>query len=126
MYYNLGKKKIDLSSLSNNLADFFVKRHFTVSVKKYNAGYKLVARPKIYNEIRNKIIVEIKGTPNSFSVTFKPTSFWQKIGVLAPLINLFIGGYLFLRDLKSEEKLEKIEKEFWIYTNYLISAYLRD
>ena len=126
MNYNLGGKKIDLSQLGNYITGFFQKNDFFVSISSIHDGYKIIAKPKTYSNIKEKITVKIKGQPNSFSVTFDAKSFLGKFTILGNLLTLFFGGYLLLRELKSRENLEKFEREFWIYVNNVVEKLIGD
>jgi len=120
MKYNLGEKKIDLSQLGSYITRFFQRKNFVVSIHNIKNGYKISVKPKANSDIKGKIKIEIKGQPNIFSVTFNADSFLGRFTVLSSFLNLFFGGYLLLRELRSREKLDEIEREFWVYVNSVI------
>lgn len=124
--YDLGEKKIDLSELSNYITGFFQRKDFSVSIFNIKNGCKISAKPKAYSDIKGKIIVEIKGKPHSFSVTFNVDSFLGRFTVLGNFLTLIFGGYPILRELKSRENLERVEKEFWVYINDVIEKLVGD
>jgi hypothetical protein len=122
MDYCLGEKKVDLATLSRFIADFFSRRHFSVYIESADGCYLIKARPKIYNKVKEIITVIIKGNSSAFSIELEFSSIFRKIRALSSLLYLFLGGYLFLRFMESEEKLEVLEKEFWVYVNNLVST----
>lgn len=113
-------KNVNLSALVNYIVRFFEERRFLTSIKSSAEGFSIIATPRPFHGIVEKINVCITGDPNSFKVKFDAgfhSDKWVKLGMLT---SFFGGGFFTLKGLKSQEALEKLEKEFWKYVDSVV------
>jgi hypothetical protein len=113
-------KNIDLSLIANRLVGFFEKRKFVSSQENSENGHHVIVLPSPYHDIIEEIHVYISGQPNDFTVKFDSGSRSRTMVRHGILTTVFGGGRLTLKGLKSQEELEKIEKEFWVYLDETI------
>jgi len=104
---------INLDTICAIISKFFEEKNFRVHVKRFNKRIDLIIIPQTIHKILEYITVVIKGTPNDFTIRFEAGKRSHKITFLGRITQLFGGGILFLYGQKSEEELEKLEKEFW-------------
>jgi len=112
---------VDLSLLSDRIAQFFAKRQFTTSLKGGGNDYVVVAAPKPFHGIAEKIKLHVLGSPDDFSVEFIAGSHSQSLVRYGTLLNLLGGGFFAVKGLKSLEEIEKLEREFWSFLAQVVS-----
>jgi hypothetical protein len=111
-------KNVDLLVLSERIARFFSEKEFTVAKQEKDEKHVIiVAAPKPFHGITDKIEVDIYGTPNDFSVKFVSGSRSNDLVRYGRWASLIAGGYFLLKGLRSQEELEKLERRFWIYVD---------
>jgi hypothetical protein len=113
-------KNIDLSMIANRLVQFFEERKFASLQESSEREYHITVMPSQYYDIVEEIHVYISGQPNDFTVKFVSGSQSRTLVRHGILTTFFGGGRLTLKGLKSQEALEKLEKEFWIYLDKVI------
>lgn len=113
-------KSVDLSMLNNRLVQFFEKRNFGTFEESSEEGYHIVVTPREFHDILEGIHVYINGKPNDFKVKFDAGVRSRSFVRLGILTTVFGGGRLTLKGLKSQEALEKLEGEFWVYLDKVI------
>lgn len=113
-------KNVDLSVLNNRLVQFFEKKNFVTSRESSEENYRIVTRPSRSHDILEEIHVHVSGQPDNFRVRFNAGSRSSELVRLGILTTVFGGGRLTLKGLKSQEALEKLEREFWIYLDRVI------
>jgi len=113
-------KNVDLSVLNSRLVQFFEKRNFVTSQESSEWKYHIVAGPRRFHDILEEIHVHVSGQPDNFRVRFDAGSHSSGLVRLGILTTIFGGGRLTLKGLKSQEALEKLEREFWIYLDRAI------
>lgn len=106
---------VDLSKLSEYVQDFFSKEGFLVRVAKLNDEYRLVAKPKAYHKIIENIYINIVGSSNDFVVRFEAGSKSHIFTLLGSLMSFLGGGFFAVKGFKSEEALDKLEREFRVF-----------
>jgi hypothetical protein len=112
---------VDLSVLSQNIAEFFQEMKFLVSLKEDRNGFTVVASPRNIHGIAENITVKVSGSPNDFSVEFVAGSRSNSLVRIGSLLSLIGGGFLVIKGLDSLEKLEALEKNFWIYVHRAVA-----
>jgi len=112
---------VDLSVLSRNIAEFFGERKFSISLKEDRNGFTVVASPRNIHGIAENITVKISGSPNDFSVEFVAGSRSNSLVRIGSFLSLIGGGFLVSKGLDSLEKLEVLEKHFWIYVHRAVA-----
>jgi len=113
-------KNIDLAMLSNRLVQFFEERNFRTFQEKSEKKYHIVVAPRRFHDILEEIHVYINGQSDEFKVKFDAGARSRKLVRTGILTTVFGGGRLTLKGLKSQEALEKLEKEFWVYIDKVI------
>jgi len=113
-------KNINLSILSNRLVQFFEARDFVTFREDSEKKYHIAVAPKRFHDILEEIDVYVSGEPDSFKVRFDSGARSRELVRYGILTTVFGGGRLTLKGLKSQEALEKLEREFWIYLDRVI------
>jgi hypothetical protein len=113
-------KNIDLSAIASCLVQFFKERNFVSSQESSEKEYHIIVLPSRYYDILEEIHVYISGQPNDFTVKFDSGSKSRTLVRHGILTTFLGGGNLTLKGLKSQEALEKLEKEFWIYLDKVV------
>jgi len=110
--------KIDLKLLCDNFMHFFEKKGFSSAVEqKSSEEYRVIAVPERTSDIQGTINVSVRGAPDDFVVEFTSESDSRHARVLGGLATFFGGGVFVLKDLKSREGVERLEKEFWLFVD---------
>ncbi len=110
-------KKVDLVKLRGYLVQFFKERKFAILEEDKDGKYRIIATPNQSHSIAESINVYIDGQPDDFKVRFDAGSHSSELVRLGILTSVFGGGMITLKGLKSQEALEKLEKEFWHYVD---------
>jgi len=113
-------KNIDLDLLSQFIVQFFKEKKFITFLQRKSKEYVIVAVPKRSHKIVEKIFVYVRGKPEDFSVKFVSGARSRSFVRLGTFLTFLGGGFLVLKGLESQEKLEKLEKEFWRYIDIVI------
>lgn len=110
-------KQVNLNALAELLKKFFEGKPFRVSVENASTGYKIAAYPKLSAGLLDVIEVFVRGKPDDFVIEFVPGSNTRKSIRSGFLTYLFGGGLLWREGLKSQEELDKLEREFWNFVD---------
>jgi len=113
-------KNVDLPVLNSRLVQFFDEKKFFTSQESSEEKYHIVAMPRRFHDILEEIHVYVSGQPDNFTVRFRAGSRSSELVRFGILTNVFGGGKLTLKGLKSQEALEKLEREFWAYLDRAI------
>jgi len=114
-------KNIDLTLLSERIENFFKDKGFKTTKDWSALEYTISAKPQHGVGILGLVIVKILGNSNDFSIEFSTSEHWRSAMKLGFITTMFGGGSLILRSLKSQEALEKLEKDFWVYIEEAIT-----
>lgn len=104
---------VDLSNLAQKIIEFFESREFNnVTALKTETGYQVIAGDSKRYKMENDVSVTIEGKPDDFTVSL--TSCKEEKRSTLPLIltQMFGGGYLLLKNFRSEEAMQKLERDF--------------
>jgi hypothetical protein len=107
--------EIDLLSLSECVQDFFKGKGFHVVANKSDNEYRIVVKPRVGHKVIENIYVNIIGGPNDFAVKFSAGSRSHVLTFLGSLMALLGGGTFAVRGFKSEEALDKLERDFRVF-----------
>jgi hypothetical protein len=106
-------KQLDLILLSKFVESFFARKGFKTIKEQVSTRFKLLAVSH-HTEGGLAVEVSISGCPEDFTIEFAEKGYSQSF-TKAGLITLpFGGGAFFLRGLKVQENLRKLESEFWM------------
>ena len=114
------KKNVDLSLFSDQIEIFLRSKGLKTRRNVLEEGYALLGTMSLPDRY-GSVIVRILGNANDFEVEFilnKPARSPTKWG---HLITLFGGGSILLRNMKSREAIEKLEREFWILVSEAVT-----
>jgi hypothetical protein len=109
-------KNVDLKLLSECIEDFFKDKGCLTRIDKSAGRYTILWTSQRGFNMRDAMTASVLGNSNDFIVEIVASERTRGSIRLGMLTSAFGGGYLALRGLKAKEVLEKIEKEFWVYT----------
>jgi hypothetical protein len=108
---------IDVDVLTKMIDGFFRTRNFYV--QKRGSGIDVVIN--VFNKVeKTSFIVKIHGGEDFLEVEFaskEPVS----LRFFSNFFSAFGGGYFALKRLKSEEFVEKLERDFWMYMSEMVA-----
>lgn len=113
-------KNIDLALLTRRIEDFFKRNDFETKRDESKESYKILAMPR-HAHIYENAEVKISGDPNDFVIEFSAGKKARSSMMLGLLTSIIGGGSIFLKNIKTLETLEKLEKEFWICVEDLVT-----
>ena len=102
----------DLSKLCEFIKEFFRGKEFDVSVGKFDDHYRIVVKPRKLHEMVGNVLVIIEGEPNDFYVKMTLSNLSRSLTFLGSILSFLGFGFLAVKGYKSEEKFEKLEREF--------------
>jgi hypothetical protein len=110
-------KNVNLAALTSHIGDFFKTRDFEAIRGETSNGYQILASNSPHFRLEGHVSVSIDGNPGDFVVEFDLCNGQKRRDYLLPnpITRMFIGGYLSLRKMKSEETWTKLEKELLQY-----------
>jgi len=106
-------KGVDLALLGGRVEDFFKGKGFKTRKDESAEGYTISGIPPRAHGIYGKVVVKILGNSNDFVIEFWASDHTRSAIKAGLVTTMFGGGSLLLRGLKSQEALERLEKEFW-------------
>jgi hypothetical protein len=110
------EKNVDLALLSRYVEDFFKVRGFKTKRDELAGEHKILVIPERGQDLRENVNLRILGNPNDFMIELIAGEQARSAIWLGYTTTMIGGGSLLLRGLKSRETLEKLEKEFWAYS----------
>lgn len=114
-------KNVDLSLLRERVENFFKDKGFRTTKDWSASEYTISAKPQQGVGIIGRVTVRILGDPNDFLIEFSTSKHSRSAVRLGFMTTIFGGGSLILRGLKSQEELEKLEKDFWAHVEEAIA-----
>jgi len=109
-------RNVDLALLTKFIADFFKEKDFEAIKGQTPTGYQILAEDSPYFRLQGYVSVTIEGRPEDFAIKLDLCTKKKKHFRLSPfLLSMFGYGYFHLQELKSDEALMKLEKEFWLH-----------
>ena len=113
MQRNWKDLNVNLSNLVQKIIEFFESRKFNnVTALRTETGYEVIAGDSKQYKMENEVTVTINGKPEDFTISL--TSCKQENRPALPLIltSMFGGGYFLLKNFRSEEAMQKLERDF--------------
>jgi hypothetical protein len=104
---------VNLSNLVQKVIQFFESREFNdITALKTETGYEVIAGDSRHYKMENNVSVTIEGKPEDFTISL--TSCKEEKRSTLPLIltSMFGGGYFLLKNFRSEEAMQKLERDF--------------
>jgi len=111
-------KNVDLALLNKYIEQFLKKQGFKTRMdERSNKECKILALSPSQgaNHARGSIEVVILGNPNDFTIDLIASEGMFSSMKFGLLTTMFGGGNILLRNMRSREILDKLEKEFWVY-----------
>jgi len=115
------RKNVDLKLLGGHIESFFKDKGFKITKERSASKHEISTRPQRGVSILGSVIVRVLGDSNDFLIEFSTSRHSRSAVKLGFITTMFGGGSLILRGLKSQEALEKLEKDFWIYIEEAIA-----
>jgi hypothetical protein len=103
---------VNLSNLVQKVIQFFESREFNdITGLKTETGYEVIAGDSRHYKMENNVSVTIEGKPEDFTISL--TSCKEEKRPTLPLIltSMFGGGYFLLKNFRSEEAMQKLERD---------------
>ena len=122
-------KNVDLALLSKRVEVFFRDKGFNTRINESTGEYRISVMSQYINGVREDVDVKISGNPDDFVIDLLVGERARSSIRFGFITGMFGGGSLLLRGLKSNEALEKLEEEFWMYVEesvgYLTNSAVR-
>lgn len=106
---------VNLSKLSVSVQEFFTKKGFAVDASKSDGKFQILVKPKTQHKILERVQVSITGNSDDFSVKLSATSRSRGFMIFGALTALLGGGFFASKGLRSDETVEKFEKDFRVF-----------
>lgn len=117
-------KDVDLKVLTKRIMTFFVERDFAVAEEEAAGKFRVSAFS--IKKSRPKIVVEVIGNSNDFTISFACLGLDNRqerlTRILGPFITMLGGGFFLLKDLKNLDVLKKLEADFWDFVEFAIES----
>jgi len=103
---------VNLRQLAKTVEERYSRRNCKVEETALKGGYSIRV---ILAGLRTPGVMSIviRGTPDDFMIETRGTEQEDDAIKVGLMTTIFGGGSLILRNLKSREELEKLEREFW-------------
>jgi hypothetical protein len=108
---------VDLSKLNASFQEYFTRKGFTVNTGKAGEEHVILVKPRSQHKIVERIQVTITGNSDDLSVRFLASSRSRGFMIFGTLTALLGGGLFASKGLKSDETIEKLEKDFREYVS---------
>lgn len=105
-------KNVDLALLSEHVENFLRGKSLKIKKDELTGTYTILGALRARAP---SLVVRILGNPNDFLIEFVADERARASIRLGLISTIFGGGFLVLRGLRSQEALEKLENEFWVY-----------
>ena len=106
-------QNVNLANLVQKIIQFFESNRFdNVTALKTETGYQVIAGDSNRYKMENDVSVTVNGMPDDFSVSLTSCKQEKKFALALILTSMFGGGFFVLKDLKSDEAMQKLERDF--------------
>ena len=113
MHRNWKDLNVNLSDLVQKTIQFFESNEFSnVTALKTETGYQVIAGDSKRYKMENDVSVTVEGKPDDFTVSLASCREEKKHGLPLILTSMFGGGYFLLKNFRSEEAMQKLERDF--------------
>jgi len=119
---NWKELNVNLSDLVQKIIQFFESKQFNnVTALKTETGYMIIAGDSKQYKMENDVSAKVEGRPDDFSVTLASCKQEKRVTLPLFLTSMFGGGYLLLKDFRSEEAMQKLERDFKLEIDHMIA-----
>lgn len=116
-------QNVDLTLLTESIEQFFKAKDFITKRADSTEGYRITFdMRRMPKGLKDRMRVEITGHPNDFTVDIVASELTMESIRLGLLTKFIGGGYIALKNIRLKEELEKMEYEFWAYTEEKVSS----
>lgn len=113
---------VNLSNLVQKIIEFFESKEFkNITAFKTETGYQVVAGDSKHYKMQSEVSVTVEGKPDDFTINLTPCKEEKRFTLPLILTSMFGGGYFLLRDFRSQEAMQKLEKDFREKTSNMIA-----
>jgi hypothetical protein len=113
MQKNWRDLNVNLSNLVQKVIGFFESEKFNnVTALKTEKGYQVIAGDSDRYKMESDVSVAIEGKPDDFTISLTSCKEEKTNRVPMMLAQMFGGGYFYLKSLKSQEAMQKLEIDF--------------
>ena len=114
------EKNVNLALLSRCAGDFFRDRGFRIKIDESAGEYRILLGFQRAPKRHENVDIRILGDPNDFVIEFSADRRARSAILFGYMTTMIGGGSLLVRGLKSLERLEKLEKEFWMHIEHCV------
>jgi hypothetical protein len=122
MQKNWRDMNVNLQNLLQRMIQFFESHEFnSVTALKTETGYQVIAGDSKRYKMENDVTVNIEGKPDDLTVSLASCKEEKRYGLPLILTSMFGGGYFLLKNFRSEEAMQKLERDFGEKMNGIIA-----
>ncbi len=114
------RENVDLALFSDRIESFLKSKGLETRRDMLEEGYAILGTVSLRDK-HVSVIVRILGNAHNFEVEFIANEPARSTTIWGHLMTLLGGGSFLLRNLKSREAIEKLEREFWIYVSEAVT-----
>jgi hypothetical protein len=104
---------VNLSNLLQKMIQFFESKEFkNVTALETESGYQMIAGDSKHYKMENDVSVTIEGKPDDFTISLTSCKEERRFTLPLVLTQMFGGGYFLLKNFRSEEAMQKLERDF--------------
>jgi hypothetical protein len=112
---------VNLSDLLQKIIQFFESKEFkNVTALKTETGYEVIAGDSKRYKMQNDVSVKIEGRQDDFTVGLTSSKEQKTSTLPLMLISMFGGGYFLLKNFRSDEAMQKLERDFRIEIDKMV------
>ena len=116
-------KNVDLALLSKSIEQFFKEKGYITKKIDSKEGTRIIFNmTRTPKGLKDRMRVEIIGHPNDFTVDVVASELTMESIRLGLFTKFIGGGYIALKSIRLKEELEKMENEFWTFTEEKVSS----
>jgi hypothetical protein len=110
---NYRDPNVNLSDLVKKIIDFFESEKFNnVTALKTETGFQVIAGDSDRYKMENDVSVDIKGNPDDFTISLTSCKEEKTNRTPMMLAQMFGLGYFYLKSVRSQEAMLKLETNF--------------
>ena len=113
MQRNWKDLNVNLSSLVQKIVEFLESKEFNnVTALETETGYQVIAGDSKNYKMENDVSITIEGKPNDITINLASCKEEKRFELPLILTQMFGGGYFLLKNFRSEEAMQKLERDF--------------
>lgn len=103
---------VNLQRLAQSVENYYSRRKIKVKETVLEDGYSIRVVPTGLRTA-GVMCITIRGTPDDFTIETRATEDEDRAVKVGLMTTIFGGGIMVLRNTKTREQMEKMEREFW-------------